>query len=156
MLKVQISYAVEVVGDRNKMLWNAGYTGAAGNRIYALPNRSWAGLDAAPLMTSISGKFNFGQNSAGGVQVISDAAGVMYRTYGVFNFAYRIKLGQEQSLRSGVPLAFNTDRLNSKALEGTIPDPTILNSINSNPKFDGNFGTVCQKGGFDVLYRYNV
>lgn len=141
---------------RNRMLWNAGYTGASGNRIYALQNRSWAGFDGAPVMTSISGEFNFGQNSAGGVQVISDVAGVMYRTYGVLNYAYRIKLGQEQSLRLGVALAFNSDRLNSKALEGVSPDPTILDNINSKPKFDGNFGAVYQKGAFDVavsLYR---
>lgn len=141
---------------RNKMLWNAGYTGAAGNRLYALQNRSWAGFDGAPVMTSLSGEFSFGKNSAGGVQVISDVAGVMYRTYGVFNYAYRIKLGEDQSLRLGVALAFTSDRLNSKALEGTTPDPTILNNINSNAKFDGNFGAVYQKGALDIglsLYR---
>lgn len=139
---------------RNRMLWNAGYTGADGNRLYAMQNRSWAGFDGAPVMTSFSGEVNFGKNSAGGLQVLSDATGVLYRTYGVLNYAYRIQLGQEQSLRLGVALAFNGDRLNNKQLDMSVPDPTIMNNINSKLQFDGNFGAVYQKGALDVAVAF--
>lgn len=128
---------------RNRMLWNPGFTGADGNKIYGLQNRSWIGFDGAPVMTNISGEVNFGKNSAAGVQFMSDVAGILYRTYGVFNYAYKIKLNQDQNIRIGISLAFAGDRLNSKYLDqgGTV-DPLIVSSINNKIQFDGNIGAV--------------
>jgi len=128
---------------RNRMLWNPGFTGADGNKIYGLQNRSWLGFDGAPVMTNISGEFNFGDNSAMGVQVMSDVTGVLYRTFGVFNYAYKVKLNADQNIRIGISLAFSGDRVNSKYIDqGGAVDPLIVASIDRKIQFDGNIGGV--------------
>lgn len=128
---------------RNKMLWNPGYTGADGNKIYALQNRSWLGFDGAPVMTNISSELNFGENSAAGIQFMSDVSGLLYNTFGVLNYAYKIKLSENQNLRIGISLAFAGERLNSKYIDqaGAV-DPLIMASINNKIQFDGNIGAV--------------
>lgn len=127
---------------QSRMLWNPGFTGADGSKIYALQNRSWVGFDGAPVMTSLSGEFLFGKNSAAALQVLSDATGILYRTFGVVNYAYRLKLSTEEQLRIGISLSFASDRLNTNYIAETGADPLILNSINPNAQFDGNIGFV--------------
>ncbi len=128
---------------RNRMLWNPGFTGADGNKIYALQNRSWVGFDGAPVLTNISGEVNFGSNSAAGLQFMSDVTGVLYRTFGVLNYAYKVKLSQEQNIRIGISLAFAGDRVNSKYIDqGGAVDPLIVASIDNKIQFDGNIGAV--------------
>ena len=128
---------------RNRMLWNPGFTGADGNKIYALQNRSWVGFDGAPVLTNISGEVNFGANSAAGLQFMSDVTGVLYRTFGVFNYVYKVKLSQEQNIRIGISLAFAGDRVNSKYIDqGGAVDPLVVASIDNKVQFDGNIGGV--------------
>lgn len=128
---------------RNRMLWNPAFTGADGNKFYALQNRSWVGFDGAPVMTNISGELTFGKNSAGGLQIISDVTGALYRTYGLFNYGYRIKLNEEQQLRLGISLALSSDRLNySQIGQAGAIDPVIAENMNQQVKYDGNFGLV--------------
>ncbi len=128
---------------RNRMLWNPGFTGADGNKIYALQNRSWVGFEGAPVLTNISGEVNFGANSAVGLQFMSDVTGVLYRTFGVLNYAYKVKLSQEQNIRIGISLAFAGDRVNSKYIDqGGAVDPLIVASIDNKIQFDGNIGAV--------------
>jgi type IX secretion system PorP/SprF family membrane protein len=128
---------------RNRMLWNPGFTGIDGNKIYAMQNRSWVGFDGAPVMTNISGELNFGQNSAAGLQIMSDVTGILYRTFGVFNYAYRVKLKENQNLRIGISLAFAGDRINNKYIDqGGAIDPLIVSSIDRKIQFDGNIGAV--------------
>lgn len=136
---------------RNRMLWNPAYTGIEGNKIYALQNRSWVGFEGAPVITGVSGELNFGKNSSGGIEIISDATGILYRTYGVFNYGYRIKFSEIAALRLGVALAINGDRLNSKYIDGgAMADPLIAANINSKPEFDGNIGAVLQLSKLDI------
>lgn len=128
---------------RSRMLWNAGFTGADGNKLYAFQNRSWVGFDGAPVTNGISGEFKFGQNAAVGVQLITDMAGVLYRTAGVLNYAYRIKITEEKQVRIGISLDLAGDRLNSKYIdENGAVDPLIVNSIDSRLQFDANIGGV--------------
>ena len=128
---------------RNRMLWNPGFTGADGNKIFALQNHSWIGFEGAPVLTNISGEVNFEQNSALGLQFMSDVIGVLYRTFGVLNYAYKVKLTQDQVIRIGISLSFSGDRLNSKYIDqGGVLDPLIVSSIDSKIKFDGNIGAV--------------
>ncbi|MEN9686395.1 MAG: hypothetical protein RLZZ28_2181, partial [Bacteroidota bacterium] len=84
---------------QNRMLWNPGFTGGDGNKIYALQNRSWVGFDGAPIMTSFSGELLFGTNSAAGLQVLNDVTGILKRTFGIFSYAFRVKLSKEEQLR---------------------------------------------------------
>lgn len=135
---------------RNRILWNAAYTGIDGSKLYALQNRSWLGFEAAPVVTSFSGEFGFGKNSAAGLQVVTDRAGVIYRTMGALNYAYKIDLGKSQILRMGVSMSFEQDRLNNKALDGPTPDPAVVNNLNSKLRFDGGFGAVYQKDKLDI------
>ncbi len=129
---------------RNPMLWNAANTGANGNKIYALQNRSWIGFDGAPVLTNLTGEFQFGENSAAGINVISDVTGILKRTYGVFNYAYRVKLTEENQIRLGVSFAFAGDRLKSDYIDqGGSPDPLLVNNVSSSVNaFDGNVGAV--------------
>jgi type IX secretion system PorP/SprF family membrane protein len=128
---------------RNRTLWNAGFTGIDRAKIYAMQNRSWVGFDGAPVMTNISGELNFGENSSAGLQIMSDVTGLLYRTFGVLNYAYRVKLQEERQFRIGISLALSGDRLNSKYIDqGGAVDPLIMNNINSNAQFDGNLGIV--------------
>jgi type IX secretion system PorP/SprF family membrane protein len=128
---------------RNRMLWNPGFTGADGNKIYALQNRSWVGFQGAPVMTNISGELNFGENSAAGLQFMSDVTGLLYRTFGVFNYAYKVKLNANQNIHIGISLAFAGDRLNSRYIDqGGAVDPLIVASIDNKIQFDGNIGAV--------------
>lgn len=135
----------------NKMLWNAAYTGADGAKIHVLQNRSWIGFDRAPILTSLSGAFSFGKNGAAGVQVISDVAGILYRTYGVLNYAYKVKVAESKNIRLGISLTFNSYRLNSSQIDAEgMMDPLVANNINSKMTFDGNFGVVYETKKFDI------
>lgn len=126
---------------QSRMLWNASFTGADGSKIYALQNRSWVGFDGAPVMSAIGGELVFGANSTAGLQVVSDVTGLLYRTFGIFNYAYRIKLSKDDQLRIGISLAFASDRLNSSYIDqGGAVDPLLVNSINQKVQFDGNIG----------------
>jgi type IX secretion system PorP/SprF family membrane protein len=128
---------------RNRMLWNAGFTGIDGNKVSIMQNRSWAGFEGAPVMTNLSGEFNFGANSAAGLQVMSDVTGILYRTFGVFNYAYKVKLNADQNIRIGISLAFAGDRINSKYIDqGGVIDPLIISSIDRKIQYDGNIGGV--------------
>lgn len=125
---------------RNKMLWNAAYTGADGNKVYALQNRSWIGFEGAPVLTNITGAFQFGDNSALGVNVMTDVTGVLKRTFGVVNYAFRVKLTEENEVRLGVGFVFAGDRLKSDYIDqGGSPDPLLVNYASSSVNtFDGN------------------
>jgi len=129
---------------QSRMLWNPGFTGADGSKIYILQNRSWIGFDGAPVMTGVSGEFLFGANSAAGLQVVSDLAGVLNRTTGVLNYAYRIKFRNEKQLRIGISLLIANERLNTNyfAEQGGVADPMLVSSINQQAQFDGNLGFV--------------
>lgn len=136
---------------RNPMLWNAGYTGASGNRLFALQNRSWIGFENAPVLTSISSAFNIAKNAAIGASFVNQHTGVLINTYGVFNYAYAIKFTEEKELRLGIALAFRGTRLNPLVYEGQGSlDPTIALFANSKIKFDGNFGAVYRTKNIDL------
>lgn len=135
----------------NRMLSNVGFTGADGNKISLIQNRSWIGFEGAPVLTSLSGEYNFGLNSAGGLNFISDKSGVLIRTYGVVNYAYRIKLDDMQSLRLGASLSFHGDRLNDAYLaSGGEYDPVIKESINTKLQYDGDFGMVYKRDKIEL------
>jgi len=128
---------------RNRMLWNAAFTGIDGNKLYAIQNRSWVGFEGAPITTNFSGELNFGQNSAGGLQISTDISGILYKTYGVLNYAYRIKFSQEQQLRIGLSFILSGERLNTRYIDqGGSVDPLIANSINQKVQYDGNIAGV--------------
>lgn len=139
---------------RNKLIWNAAYTGVEGNRLFALQNRSWIGFDGAPILTGFSGEFNFGKNSALGAQFLSDKSGVLFRNHGIVNYSYRVKIDELQTLRLGVALSFNGERLDGRVLDGNI-DPLINTNLNRRTEFDGNFGAVYQIGDFDMGISFN-
>lgn len=129
---------------RNRMLGNAAFTGANGNKVYVLQNNSWTEFEGAPRNINLSGEFGFGKNSAIGVQFMSDKAGILNRSFGVLNYAYRVRFSDDEQLRLGAALSFFGDRLNAKYLDqgGGAIDPAIIASVNNQLKFDGNFGMV--------------
>ncbi len=127
---------------QNRMLWNPGFTGADGNKIYAFQNRSWVGFDGAPVLSAVSGEILFGANSAAGLQIVSDVTGILKRTNGLFNYAYRIKLTPVSQLRIGITLSMSSDRLGLNYDAQSGGDPLLYNNINSSVQFDGNLGLV--------------
>lgn len=135
----------------NKFLWNAAYAGAEGNRVYAMQNRSWIGFDGAPVLTNITGEFNFGANSSVGVQVMADKSGLLNRTLGVLTYAYNIQLHEGNALRLGVSFAMSSDRLDySKLGDAASHDPMVIESINNKTEYDGNFGAVYMHDNLDI------
>ncbi|MFN7015105.1 MAG: PorP/SprF family type IX secretion system membrane protein, partial [Bacteroidia bacterium] len=143
---------------RNRMLGNAAFTGADGNKVYVLQNNSWTDFEGAPRTINLSGEFGFGKNSAIGVHFMSDKAGILNRSFGVFNYAYRLQFNDHEQLRLGVALSFSGDRLNEKYIEqgGGAIDPAIIASVKNQLKFDGNFGMVYTRNRLTLsmsLYR---
>ncbi len=135
----------------NKFLWNAAYAGAEGNRVYAMQNRSWIGFDGAPVLTNITGEFNFGVNSSAGIQVMADKSGVLNRTLGVLTYAYNIQLHEGNALRLGVSFAMSSDRLDySKLGDAASHDPMVIESMNNKTEYDGNFGAVYMHDNLDI------
>ncbi len=128
---------------RNRMLWNAGFTGIDGSKLYVMQNRSWVGFEGAPVTTNISGETNFGLNSSVGLHVTADLTGIINRTQAILNYAYRVNFDESHQLRVGVALAIAGDRINNKYLEqGGTADILLLNSINAKTQYDGNLGLV--------------
>ncbi len=128
---------------QNRTMLNPSFTGMDGNKINIIQNRSWIGFDGAPVLTVISGEMNFGKNSAGGLQILSDVSGVVYRTTGLLNYAYRIKLDQKSQLRLGIGLSVSSERLDSRMIDAsTALDPLIAANINQKAVYDGNLGIV--------------
>lgn len=127
----------------NRSLLNPGFTGTDGNKIQAFQNRSWVGFDGAPVLTVLTGEFNFGKNAAIGGHIFSDKSGIVYRTTGLLNYSYRIKFKNEHELRLGIGFSVTSERLDLDMLEpGASVDPLIAANINGKPAYDGNFGML--------------
>jgi type IX secretion system PorP/SprF family membrane protein len=135
----------------SKSLWNAAYAGAEGNRVYAMQNRSWIGFDGAPVLTNIIGEFNFGANSSAGVQLMADKSGILNRTLGVLSYAYNIRLNEGKALRLGVSFSMSSDRLDyAKLGDAASHDPMVIEQVNSQIEYDGNFGAVYMHDNLDI------
>lgn len=127
----------------NRMMWNPGFTGVDGNKIYLLQNRGWMGFIGAPVISYIGGELTFGKNSAFGVQLMTDRAGLIQRNNEILSYSYRIKLAAEKKILIGISLNFMGERLNVKEFDpGGIPDPLIVNNSTKDLKVDGNLGFV--------------
>jgi type IX secretion system PorP/SprF family membrane protein len=135
----------------NRSLVNPGFTGMDGNSFYVLQNRSWIGFDGAPILTVLSGEINFGKNSAGGAQIYSDQSGIVIRTTGLLNYAYKVKLTDKKQLSLGIGLSISSERLNLSMLNSNITmDPLIAANINGKPSYDGNFGILYTNGNLSM------
>lgn len=127
----------------NRSLLSPGFTGSDGNKIQILQNRSWVGFEGAPVLTILTGEFNFGTNSALGGHIFSDKSGIVFRTTGLLNYSYRIKFKNENELKLGIGLSVTSERLDIGMLDpGASIDPLIAANINGKPVYDGNFGMV--------------
>ncbi len=140
----------------NRILLNPAYTGIDGNKIYALQNRSFLEFEGAPVMNSINAEILFGKNSAIGIQVLNDKSGALIRSIGGINYSYRVQISDEQFIRLGIALAFNSDRLNTSMLTSTaLVDPAIQANLISQSGYDGNFGLVYNSKKLDLLLSFN-
>jgi type IX secretion system PorP/SprF family membrane protein len=129
----------------NPSLWNPAFAGVGGGKAFIFQNRSWVGFDGAPVITGLATDFNFGKNAAGGVQLISDVSGILYRTTAVLQYAYRVKFTEEKQLQLGIAATVLSDRLNFRSVDQQIAnDPLLANSLNRTPQFDGSFGMAYQ------------
>jgi type IX secretion system PorP/SprF family membrane protein len=127
----------------NRSLLNPAFTGMDGNKIQAIQNRSWIGFDGAPVLTVFTGEFNFGLNSSGGAHIFSDKSGIVFRTTGILNYSYNIKLNQNQQLKLGIAFTISSERLDNSMIDATTAiDPLIAANINGKPSYDGNFGAL--------------
>lgn len=127
----------------NRSLLNPAFTGMDGNKLQVIQNRSWIGFEGAPVLTVFTGEFNFGLNSSGGAHIFSDKSGIVYRTTGLLNYAYRIKLNQKNELKLGISFSVSSERLDNQMLDASIAlDPLIAANINGKPNYDGNFGML--------------
>lgn len=127
----------------NRSLLNPAFTGMDGNKLQVMQNRSWVGFEGAPVLTVITSEFNFGDNSGIGGHIFADKSGIVYRTTGVLNYAYRIKLNKDRALKLGIGFTVTSERLDPRMLEaGAAVDPVIAANINGKPSYDGNFGIL--------------
>lgn len=127
----------------NRSLLNPAFTGMDGNKLQIIQNRSWVGFDGAPVLTVITSEFNFGTNSGIGGNIFADKSGIVYRTTGVLNYSYRIKLNNERALKLGIGFTVSSERLDNRMLDASaVIDPVIAANINGKPSYDGNFGIL--------------
>jgi len=102
-------------------------------------------------LTVLSGEINFGKNSAGGAQIYSDQSGIVIRTTGLLNYAYKVKLTDKKQLSLGIGLSISSERLNLSMLNSNITmDPLIAANINGKPSYDGNFGILYTNGNLSM------
>lgn len=113
----------------NKLAYNPGYTGSKGSfDATALYRNQWSGLEGAPRTVHLNAHTPFsGKRSALGLAITSDEIGKVSTNSIDMSYAYRIKLGETNTLSLGVSGLLEQVRINWSLanpldpVDGSIP-----------------------------------
>lgn len=135
----------------NKLSYNPGYTGAKGAfDALALYRNQWTGIEGAPRTVHVNAHTPFaGKRNGLGIGITSDEVGKVNTNAVDLSYAYRIKLGDANTLSLGVSGRLEQLRIkwsDSKPLD--TDDPEIPQGDET--AFGANFGT----GAYFMGKRY--
>lgn len=127
---------------QNQYLSNPAMAGIeAGVHINAAYRRQWTGIDGAPTTKFFSADAAMGNRVGGGVHVFNDVAGLINRTRVAMTYAYHLPLtNPDQQLHFGLSLAWNVQRLDTKAVNGDPNDPSIGGFNRRDNYFEAEYG----------------
>ncbi len=142
---------------QNQFLINPAMAGSEDKlAVYAEYSDQWNRIPGSPKMFAVSASTPVNSNTAVGVNVISDKAGLLQKTQAMASFAYKLKLSEAQNLRFGVSLTWAQNKLdNANATANGANDPA-LTQYNSNKDnyLDGNFGATYQNRNLELQFSY--
>jgi type IX secretion system PorP/SprF family membrane protein len=136
----------------NMMNINPAYAGNRGvANLTSLFRNQWSGVEGAPRYGNISFDMPFqAQNSAIGLQFISDKIGVQKNQGVKFNYAYRIQFADEQILSLGLNVGIKNRRANYTEVSTFISGDPLLNSNISSLNADAGFGVFYSSQKFFI------
>lgn len=112
----------------NGLLLNPAYAGYKEDINISLLNRSqWVGVSGAPNTQSLiaDGAFFNNKNVGLGLAIVNDRVGIQGQTSAMFNYSYRLQVGDESRLSFGIAAGGIQFSLNSN--KAIIDDPTDPN-----------------------------
>lgn len=114
----------------NSLVINPAYAGYKESlNLSALHRTQWVGIDGAPKTQSIVLDGSFNEDKVGlGLSIVNDKIGLQGQTNAYFNYAYRLKVGQNSTLALGLGLGVAQFTLNNS--DANFEDP-------SDPNFGG-------------------
>jgi type IX secretion system PorP/SprF family membrane protein len=127
------------------MINNPAYTGKSENVNAMLISRSqWTGFRGAPQLNLLTIDGSLMEEKAGiGLSFISDKKGLNKRAGGYLNYAYRVKINDNSSLRFGIALGVIDHTIDyTDALVENSSDPFLFGSTEHKTAFDANAGLV--------------
>lgn len=127
---------------QNQYLSNPAMAGfEQGVHINAAYRRQWTGIDGAPTTKFFSADAAMGSRVGGGVHIFNDVAGLINRTRVAMTYAYHLPLtNPDQQLHFGLSLAWNVQRLDTKAVNGDPNDPSIGGFNRRDNYFEAEYG----------------
>ncbi len=108
----------------NTLVINPAYAGYKGDlNLSALHRSQWVGVDGAPKTQSLVLDGSFAKDKVGlALTVVNDKIGLQGQTNAYFNYAYKIKTGQQGTLAFGLGLGLAQFTLNTG--DARFDDPT--------------------------------
>lgn len=128
---------------QNQYLGNAAMAGIdSGLHLNAAHGRQWQNIEGAPVTTYFTADVNTGNRGGVGLNVMSDAAGLIKRTRLAFSYAYHMPLSttRNQFLHFGMSLSLNFQRIDMSKVDGDITDPALMAYNARDNYFEGDYG----------------
>lgn len=137
----------------NKMLFNPAYTGGENTfESYLVGRRQWTGLNGYETKSfSMSGTPE-GRNIGLGVYYVNDVNSILNTNSVYGNYAYNLKLSDNNSLTFGLSLGVIDSRYDlSNVVVGNQDDPVLrLLNARGGAVMDGSIGAVANFGDFHI------
>ncbi|HXH98961.1 MAG TPA: type IX secretion system membrane protein PorP/SprF [Sphingobacteriaceae bacterium] len=130
----------------NSMVINPGYAGyKEGLNVSLLHRDQWTGFQGAPKTQSlvIDGAFSADKNVGLGLAIVNDKVGLLGQTSAYLNYAYRLRIGNDDNTRLSFGLAAGIVQYtlnNTEAVINDINDPGFAGGDQSYLGPDGKFG----------------
>jgi len=147
--------------------FNPALTGLEGSTIRGVVRNQWAGWDGAPRTYFISGDLDFAEikngadaalvgKNAVGFNLLTDQYGAFRETEMIANYASRIRISENTSMRLGAGLNFSNFRLDGNSLSTEqMNDPIVnqyLGSFASMSMVDFNLGMAITHRKYYLSY----
>lgn len=127
----------------NMFVTNPAFTGVSENTRAFLTHRSqWTGIAGAPQTSylTVDGPIE-SKNIALGIKIYSDATDITSRMGAAANYAYKLKINDDNHLLFGVALGVFNNRIDfAKAVVRDVDDPLLYSTTQNKTVFSADFG----------------
>lgn len=140
--------------NTNRFLINPAKTGSDGTLSAILNARSqWSGFDGAPKTTTFGVHGSMLDQMGLGLIVASDKRGIFETTSAAVNYAYSIKITNEQTLAFGVSGGLYQANINRNKASGSVleyNDPALYEDYLDKVEFEGGAGIAYNWQGLEL------